>query len=704
MSAFDIDVQGQRDMADIPMADPDDIPATAFQGLLKGPAMAFEQSIARGGRAVVLAAAGASRLLDRIGGIDSSYDDETAFSALDKSVNPVIQYWTPGPNEIGTAGRLLAIPASIGGDLAAGGPLGMIANEGLNAGADIIDSGGSADTATQIALLRAGMTAAGLKVPMIGSNLRQRLVAGVAGNVAIGSWGRDAEQDIMRVGGMPEGPGAADPASVGLDTLAGLMFGGLHHVMTPSERAATSTLANAKNFMSDSAPGEPAGPVDSALHQQAMTTALEQVTAGQPVNVDPRVADATFSGDRINALLERMPRAPEAAAAEELPPAIPFVKGLDADQRAVEARFRPKIQAEFDALVDEYQRRFGDFINTDKARELSPDYEADRTANSGAVHEVASAVAKAAFARALAKPVKADEPPVIFTAGGTGAGKTTGMGAIEPGQIVFDTNMNNLESATKKIDQVLASGRKVLLNYVYRDPVEALINGALARAKNPESESFGRSLKLGVHAETHVGASRVMRELAEHYKDNQDVEIRVIDNSHGRGNAKPSSLADIPVLEQNKVESSLKSALDKEFSEGRIDKKLYDAFNEEPRNGSENDRRAGPASNAGVSGEPAEVPGQPEQGGQGKRSSAGSGSQEEGGLDRESAALQQQADAAVESLRQTNPDIFKQVIEFDGQKMTVEDLLALTKREADESGRFAKAYQAAAQCFLGNGA
>jgi hypothetical protein len=76
--------------------------------------------------------------------------------------------------------------------------------------------------------------------------------------------------------------------------LSGLAFGGLHHLLTPSEKAAVAALNNAKHHEQDTAPGIPADIAARAAHSRAMDTATEQALRGEPVNVSPDVTGVTF--------------------------------------------------------------------------------------------------------------------------------------------------------------------------------------------------------------------------------------------------------------------------------------------------------------------------------------------------------------------------------------------------------------------------
>jgi len=83
-----------------------------------------------------------------------------------------------------------------------------------------------------------------------------------------------------------------------MDVLLGAAFGGIAHLtasgknveiksddLTPQERNAILTANNAKHFQQDSAPGMPADLPSSVAHQNAMTTAMEQIARGEAVDV-----------------------------------------------------------------------------------------------------------------------------------------------------------------------------------------------------------------------------------------------------------------------------------------------------------------------------------------------------------------------------------------------------------------------------------
>lgn len=234
-------------------------------------------------------------------------------------------------------------------------------------------------------------------------------------------------------------------------------------------------------------------------------------------------------------------------------------------------------------LVDQYIAKNGTTVNTDNARELFPGYAADRSL-SAAVHEPASVVTKAVYERLLETEVGKRDNTVLFTGGGTGAGKTTALEALGDHNpaITYDGNLSSFSSSVKKIDAALKHGYNVDIHYVYRDPVDALVNGALPRAERMTQElGSGRTVPLNEHMNTHIGTPSTALKLAEHYKGNDKVNIRAVDNSHGLGNAKPVDPLDFfkgkRYNKGNAKELTQKAqeALDAEFKAGRISEATY---------------------------------------------------------------------------------------------------------------------------------
>ena len=263
---------------------------------------------------------------------------------------------------------------------------------------------------------------------------------------------------------------------------------------------------------------------------------------------------------------------------------------LPKEMAEIETRFTKQLNEDLDGAIDQYRNLpdsdGGRIINTDLARELSPDYVADRTL-SAAVHEPASAFTKSYYARLLAEPAQPGKfNEVLFTGGGTGAGKSTALedALLEKtvrSQIVYDTNLAGFPSSVKKVDEALDAGKDVTIAYVYRDPIEALTGGgefgggAVQRAKR-----MGRTVPVNIHVGTHVRSIETVKDLAKHYEGNPNVDIRVIDNSRGPGEAfdAGNDLSGLPEYDYNELLKEATNELNKARKEGWLPQNLYEGF------------------------------------------------------------------------------------------------------------------------------
>ena len=266
-------------------------------------------------------------------------------------------------------------------------------------------------------------------------------------------------------------------------------------------------------------------------------------------------------------------------------------QGAKAIDKAIEAKLFRRVEENFDDLIGEYNTledaKGGRMLNVDTARELSPEYLADRT-KAADVHEPSSTFIKKLYAKRLAEPPPAGKVPVVvFTAGGTGAGKSSGLDILEnenpafaKAELVYDTNMNKFSSAKDKIDQALEAGREVKILFTYRDPAEALRQGALTRATRQEKKfQSGRTVPLSEHGNTHVGSRQTIDQLREHYRDNPLVEFSAIDNSRGKGNAIPAEFENLPQLSDNaELRERLKNELEEAYRAGEISEATYRGF------------------------------------------------------------------------------------------------------------------------------
>lgn len=243
------------------------------------------------------------------------------------------------------------------------------------------------------------------------------------------------------------------------------------------------------------------------------------------------------------------------------------------------------LQNNTDQALKDYQARtekvFGskNIVGGDDAKYTVPGMSAEKSVQ---YHEPASEFAKGYYKHLLADPSTKDNP-VLITAGGTGAGKTSALkkdlmhNGVNPNDYaaIVDTNLTSLGSAVSRIEPALSSGRPVKIQFVYRDPVEAFENGVIPRAAKE-----GRAVTAADHANTHAGSIDTIKQLADKYKDNPNVDIQIIDNSRGHGLSKPVTLDFLHDKSYTKVEIEAKihELLDRQLREGKLTDEQHTTF------------------------------------------------------------------------------------------------------------------------------
>ena len=245
----------------------------------------------------------------------------------------------------------------------------------------------------------------------------------------------------------------------------------------------------------------------------------------------------------------------------------------------INAKLEQKIFSDFDAAVREYSAiedtKNGRLIDTDLARQLSPEYQADRT-RAPEVHEAASAFTQTLFERRMDELRNKPGGMVLFMAGGGGAGKSSAemllASEFDRANTILDGTLSSYDKAERNIQLALDSGQSVIIAYVYREPVEALRNGVFKRAMDPKN---GRTVTLDALVKGHAGSNEVVRKLQERFGDNDLFAILAIDNSRGRDNAAVVPLEDIPVVTREGLKEKLQNATDEDHKAGRISDSVY---------------------------------------------------------------------------------------------------------------------------------
>lgn len=260
---------------------------------------------------------------------------------------------------------------------------------------------------------------------------------------------------------------------------------------------------------------------------------------------------------------------------------IPRVPNLSPEAQQVQERAILRVAHELDALVRDYRSRFGVMVSTDLARELFEDYTASidtRLRFASAVQKAAAKVADKTFAQILAER---GSGMALFTAGGTGAGKTTSIrstgqtaGLLANARIIYDSNFNSLASAKAKVESAIASGSVAVVIFVHRHPVESYLQGVLPRALEE-----GRTVSISGHLRMHRDSLKTFLRVQRAFAENPKAAFTVLNNT---GHATEALPADISYLkrvkyDQHEIFNAIKEGLDHAYSRGKISQDLYEA-------------------------------------------------------------------------------------------------------------------------------
>lgn len=218
-----------------------------------------------------------------------------------------------------------------------------------------------------------------------------------------------------------------------------------------------------------------------------------------------------------------------------------------------------------DRLVRAYIDRNGFVADTDAARSLFESLGYNGW-NAAAVQEASSALAKDVWRRGL--EIRAPPEAAIY-AGGAGSGKTS---VIEPlfsdrlknrTAVTMDGTLASFRSAQKRIGEALAAGKTPIVYYIYREPMDAWVNGVIKRAIVNESAG-GRVVPLTQFLRTHRGALATVQRLA----SMPGVKVVAIDNSRGLGKQQEMEVSQLQALSFEPDEAAFIEALERAYNEG----------------------------------------------------------------------------------------------------------------------------------------
>jgi energy-coupling factor transporter ATP-binding protein EcfA2 len=248
-------------------------------------------------------------------------------------------------------------------------------------------------------------------------------------------------------------------------------------------------------------------------------------------------------------------------------------KDLTPEYRGIEDKAFERITKEEDSIIEKYlanPKLSGEsrkVVNTDNFR---PFFKEDGYAgyNAAAVQEPSSYLSKKAYTKLLKEN---PEEQVVLLAGGSGSGKTSAVKGLpeiaetmKNSAAVVDSNLSSYESAVAKIKEAQSYGKIPVVDYVYRDPVDSLVEGVVKRMINNADEG-GRLVPTKVVAGNHIDSWDVVNKLRE-----DGVGVNFIDNSLGAKKARVSSWEEMTKKIKYPSKKELTDIFNKEI------KKLYE--------------------------------------------------------------------------------------------------------------------------------
>lgn len=201
------------------------------------------------------------------------------------------------------------------------------------------------------------------------------------------------------------------------------------------------------------------------------------------------------------------------------------------EQKQVKERAQALFRENREELAKEYEKRFGNYLCIDNARELFPDYSKSKEAralNATAVHQPAGFLVQDVWEKKLKEGAKDEQKkPIVFVVGGTGSGKSTvinGDPRLKESSLMVVESVKSLDN---KVQQALNANHKVMVYYVHRPIEEA------AKATAQRAIKDGRTVPVESFVEGHVYSQKQILSFADKYEDNKNVTVKVIDNSVG---------------------------------------------------------------------------------------------------------------------------------------------------------------------------
>ncbi|NVZ61259.1 hypothetical protein HX867_04115 [Pseudomonas gingeri] len=317
-------------------------------------------------------------------------DTERRARDIGKDTAQAVQLLRPDPTEVGFVGQILGeaaaiLPRTVVGSIAAG-PLGAAVAAGGPAGyaskqvgvAEGLDEG----TATGKAFIDAATVGVGAFLPaarFVGPVIGDAAIA-VGANVGLGMAGRGGTAALLEHNGYSAQAAqyrAMDGTAIITDAVLGAAFFGLARAgmrkPTTDQVDAALTERTYQHADVDTAPGAPINPRSAVAHQDAIRTAIDQLSRGESVVLPESIHSAQF----MRGLDEPRPMAPtresaRVTARQDLEPTMRLeleqeAVGILPNVRDVKAELST-VARSLDALDDSFRARAKEFQQQGQSR------------------------------------------------------------------------------------------------------------------------------------------------------------------------------------------------------------------------------------------------------------------------------------------------------------------------------------------------
>lgn len=214
-----------------------------------------------------------------------------------------VDFWTPDVAVMGSAARAVSNVGTVAGAVPEmiGAPALFLADAAIDPAADLVRGGVDATTASGVGAMNLAVNAVGLRMPAaFGRSLSMRMATGAGTNLVTGVAADAASAELLERRGYADEAtryDPSDPYARGLDTLMGLAFGVHAHVgarVSPAQRDAALVAMNADHAQRATMPGAPLQRGADVRHQQALNQAIQQIVAGERVDVAAVLRDGDF--------------------------------------------------------------------------------------------------------------------------------------------------------------------------------------------------------------------------------------------------------------------------------------------------------------------------------------------------------------------------------------------------------------------------